>query len=204
MQKMRADSLADLVRMAAKLGRTRLGNPLGVILFRTALLSSHGAQSPTGYCEGIDQHYRPIDCHRSFWLNRVVYRSRPEGAYMSGKKTASERCLVIEARWYEPLLRRFVFALRDEESLRERIAGVSVVGIGLGVCKAAAEEKLAVDCEGDHCGGQSPRQDPRHRVGLSETRRIARATLQYAIAASVLVFYSKNVLGAALRALLGG
>jgi hypothetical protein len=175
-----------------------------VILFRTALLSSHGAQSPTGYCEGIDQHYRPIDCHRSFWLNRVVYRSRPEGAYMSGKKTASERCLVIEARWYEPLLRRFVFALRDEESLRERIAGVSVVGIGLGVCKAAAEEKLAVDSEGDHCGGQSPRQDPRHRVGLSETRRIAGATLQYAIAAGVLVFYSKNVLGAALRALLGG
>jgi hypothetical protein len=33
---------------------------------------------------------------------------------------------------------------------------------------------------------------------------MARATLQYAIAASVLVFYSKNVLGAALRALVGG
>jgi len=111
---------------------------------------------------------------------------------------------VIEARWYEPFPERFVFALRDEESLRERIAGVSVVGIGLGVCKTAAEEKLAVDCEGDQRGGESPRQDPRHRVGLSETRRIARATLQYAIAASVLVFYSKNVLGAALRALVGG
>ena len=137
--------------------------------------------------------------------------SRQEGVYTSQKKTAiatgdsrSERYLVIEARWYEPFPERFVFALRDEESLRERIAGVSVVGIGFRVCKAAAEEKLAVDCEGDHRGGQSPRQDPRHRVGLSETRRIARATLQYAIAASVLVFYSKNVLGAALRALVGG
>ena len=123
---------------------------------------------------------------------------------MSENRTASERCLVIEARWYEPFLRRFVFALRGEESLRQRIAGVSVVGMGFGICKAAAAEKLAVDCEGDHGGTQSPRQDPRHRVGLSETRRIAGATLQYAIAAGVLVFYSKNVLGAALRALVGG
>jgi hypothetical protein len=129
---------------------------------------------------------------------------------MSEKETAiatgesqGERYL-IEARWYEPFLERFVFALCDEESLGERLVGVSVVGIGFGVCKAAAEEKFAVDCEGDHRGAQSPRQDRRHRVGLSETRCIARATLQYAIAASVLVFYSKNVLGAALRALVGG
>jgi hypothetical protein len=145
---------------------------------------------------------------------------------MSEKKTAiatgelqSGRYLVIEARWYEPFLKRFVFALRDEESLREPI-GISVVGIGFGPCEAAAAvianrssrgadsknnpEKLAVDCEGDHGGAQSPRQGLRHRVGLSETRRIAGATLQYAIAASILMFYSKNVLGAALRALVGG
>jgi len=123
---------------------------------------------------------------------------------MSGNKTASERYLVIEGRWHEPTLKRFVFAVRDEESLRQRIAGVSVVGIGFGICKAVVAEKLALDCEGDHGGAQSPRQDPRYRVGLSETRRIAGATLQYAIAAGVLVFYSKNVLGAALRALVGG
>jgi hypothetical protein len=130
---------------------------------------------------------------------------------MSQKKTAiatgesrSERYLVIEARWYEPFRERFVFALRDEELLRQRISGVSAVGIGFGVCKTAAAEKLAVDCEGDHRRAQSPRQGPRHRVGLPDTRRIAGATLQYAIAASVLVFYSKNVLGAALRALVGG
>ena len=173
-----------------------------------------------GHCEGIDQHYRPIDCHRSFWLNRVVYWSRQEGAYMLGKETASERYLVIEARWYKPFLERFVFALRDEESLCEPIAGISVVGIGVGPCGGAAAvvpnssswsadsknnpEKLAVEYEGDHRGAQPPRQDLRHRVGPSETRRIAVATLQYAIAASVLMFYSKNVLGAALRALVGG
>lgn len=139
---------------------------------------------------------------------------------MSGKITASERYLVIEARWHEPVLERFVFALRDEELLREPIAGISVVGIGFGPCEGAAAaipnssskgadsknnpEKLAVDCEGDHRAGQSPRQGPRHRVGLSETRRIAGATVQYAIAASILMFYSKNVLGTALRALVGG
>jgi hypothetical protein len=146
---------------------------------------------------------------------------------MSEKKTAiatgesqSERYLVIEARWYEPFLERFVLGLRDEESLRERIAGISVVGIGFGPCEGAAAvipnsssrgadsknnpEKLAVDCEGDHGGTQSPGQGLRHRVGLSETRRIAGATLRYAIAASVLMFYSKNVVGAALRALVGG
>lgn len=127
-----------------------------------------------------------------------------KGAYMSGKKTASERYLVIEVRWYKPFIERFVFALRDEESLRERIAGVSLLGIGFGVCKAAASEKLAVDCEADHRGARSPRQDLRHRVGLSETRRKAGVTLQYAIGVSVLVFYSKNALGAALRALVGG
>jgi len=123
---------------------------------------------------------------------------------MSGNKAASERYLVIEGRRHEPTLKRLVFAVRDEESMRQRIAGVSVVGIGFGICKAVVAEKLALDCEGDHGGAQSPRQDPRYRVGLSETRRIAGATLQYAIAAGVLVFYSKNVLGAALRALVGG
>jgi hypothetical protein len=113
----------------------------------------------------------------------------------------------------------FVFALRDEESLRERIAGISVVGIGFGLCKGVAAvitnsssrgadpknnpEKPPVDFEGDSSGTQSPRQGLRHRVGLSETRRIGVATLQYAIAASVLMFYSKNVLGAASRALVG-
>jgi hypothetical protein len=129
---------------------------------------------------------------------------------MSEKKTVitagespSGRYLVIEARRDKPFFQHFVFALRDEHSLRERIAGISVVGIGFGVCEAAAE-KLAVDSEGDHPAGQSPRQSLRHRTGLSETRRIAGATLQYAIATSVLMFYSKNVLGSALRALVGG
>ena len=41
------------------------------------------------------------------------------------------------------------------------------------------------------------------RVGLKEIRHVACAALQQAIAVSVLVFYSKNVIGAALRAFIG-
>jgi hypothetical protein len=165
-----------------------------------------------------------MDCHRSFWLNRVVNWTLKEAACMSEKKTTiasgespSERYLVIEARWYQPFFKRFVFVLCDEKLLRERIAGISIVGVGFGSCEAAATnsssraadpkdglEKAPVDCEGDSSGLQSPRQDLRHKVGLSETPRIAGVILQYAVAASVLTFYSKSVLGAALRALVGG
>jgi hypothetical protein len=146
---------------------------------------------------------------------------------MSEKKTTiatgespSGRYLVIEARWYQPFFKRFVFALCDEELLRERIAGVSIVGVGFGSCEATAAmitnsssrnadpkndlEKPPVDCEGDISEPQSPRQDLRHKAGLSETPHIAGVILQYAVAAGVLIFYSKSVLGAVLRALVGG
>ena len=141
------------------------------------------------HCKSIDQDYRPIDCHRRFWLNRVGYWSRKGGLICQKRKQRAQReyrkasdTVVIEARWYEPFLDRFVFALRDGESLHDGIAGISVVGIGFGLCEATAAviansssggadsknkpEKLAVDCEGDHRGGQSPRQGLRHRVGL--------------------------------------
>ncbi len=145
---------------------------------------------------------------------------------MSEKKTAIaagesqyERYVVIGARWYGPFLARFVIVLGDADSLRERIAGISFVGIGFGRCEWAAavipnrpaggddpknnQEKVVVDCEGDPGGAQSQKHGLRHRIGLSEIRRVAGSTLQYAIAASVLMFYSKNLLGAALRTLVG-
>jgi hypothetical protein len=40
-------------------------------------------------------------------------------------------------------------------------------------------------------------------VELAETRRIACAALQYALAGCVLVFYSKSLLGATIRAMVG-
>ena len=39
-----------------------------------------------------------------------------------------------------------------------------------------------------------------NRVGLTETRRIACATLQNAVVAGVLMFYSRSLLGAVIRA----
>jgi hypothetical protein len=50
---------------------------------------------------------------------------------------------------------------------------------------------------------QSPKQQPRHRVGLAGTRRLACVTLQNAVVAGVLMFYSRSVLGAVIRACLG-
>ena len=41
----------------------------------------------------------------------------------------------------------------------------------------------------------------RRRIGLTETRRIACATLQSALAAGVLMFYSRSLVGAVIRAL---
>lgn len=143
---------------------------------------------------------------------------------MSEKKTAivagesqSERYLVIEARWTEPFLERFVLARRDEESLRERIAGIGIIGIGFGSCETAVvvfpnrssrdaasktnPEKLAVRREDVRGVPQSPRQRRPHSVGLKETRRIGCAALQRAIAGGVLMFYSRGLLGAAIRAL---
>jgi hypothetical protein len=43
-------------------------------------------------------------------------------------------------------------------------------------------------------------QSGRYRVGLAETRRIACATLQSIVVAGVLMFYSRSVLGAVIRA----
>jgi hypothetical protein len=55
----------------------------------------------------------------------------------------------------------------------------------------------------NHHRPHSLRHDLRHRVGLGETRRIAFAILQSAVVAGVLMFYSKSVLGAVMRAFVG-
>ena len=146
---------------------------------------------------------------------------------MSEKKTAivtgesqNERYAVIEVRRSEVFPERFVIAYRDEESLRELIAAPSIIGIGFSSREAAVTvvpnsssgdadskntwERPAFRSEGDCRVPQSPRQRLQHSVGLKGTRRIACAALQHAIAAGVLMFYSKNFIGAALRAFVCG
>lgn len=144
---------------------------------------------------------------------------------MSEKKTGivtgesqSERYVVIGVRWNEAFLEP-VIAHHDKESLCEQIAAPWIIGIVVGSHEAAVavtpnsssrdadskntREKPAFRREDDCRVPQSQRQRLRHSVGLKETRRIACAALQHVIAAGVLMFYSKSVMGSALRAFVG-
>lgn len=49
----------------------------------------------------------------------------------------------------------------------------------------------------------APSEQLRHRVGFTETRVMACATLQNALVAGVLMFYSRSVLGGVIRVFAG-
>jgi hypothetical protein len=144
---------------------------------------------------------------------------------MSDEKTVAvteesprEHYAVIGVRWNE-VFPELVIAYRDEESLRERIARSSIIGISFGFREAAAASipnQQSADADSKNIRGnpaflreddrrrpQSLRQRMRHRVGLTETRRVARATLQHVFAVGILMFYSRNLLGSAIRACVG-
>ena len=144
---------------------------------------------------------------------------------MSEKKTAimtgesqSERHAMIAVRWDE-VFPELVIEHCDKESLRQLIAAPRVVGIGISSYEAAVaassnrssgnpdsiktREKTVVAREDDGRVLQLAGQRPRQRVGLQDTRRLVYALLQHLIAAGVLIFYSKSVMGAALRACIG-
>jgi hypothetical protein len=131
---------------------------------------------------------------------------------MSEKKTAivtaESRYAVVEVKRNEVFPERFVISYGDEESLREPIAGGAAVAAITNSSSTDADsknirEKPAFRREDDHHRPQSPRQHLLHRVGLTEPRRIACATLQNAVVAGVLMFYSRSVLGAVIRAFVG-
>lgn len=142
---------------------------------------------------------------------------------MSEKKTRivmeesqSGRYAVIEIRRNGASGKRFVISYRDEESLRELTGALSIIGIGFRFGEAAAAvvpngsagdsdskiilEKPALTSEGGHNGPQSHRRHWRHRLGLTEARRLARATLQNAVLAGILMFHSRSALGSIIRA----
>jgi hypothetical protein len=67
-----------------------------------------------------------------------------------------------------------------------------------------SEKKTSIEIEQSrYTVIQSPEQEPRHRVGLGKTRRIAFAALQNAVVAGGLLFYSRSILGAVVRACVG-
>lgn len=134
------------------------------------------------------------------------------------EKSQSYRYAVVELRWRKGFP-ELVVAYCDEESLHKLIAAPNMFGI---VCSSRQAFVAGVQSgsstvtdskkhpewqTSEHGAGDSEPQLqsplPRPRVGLSEIRRMAFETLQRAVAAGILMFYSTNILGSAIRAIVG-
>jgi hypothetical protein len=128
---------------------------------------------------------------------------------------------VIEARRTESLSERFVIAYSDEESLRDLIAGPSIVGCGF-ASREEAQAKIDADFWTDAAWKGTSRGaaveaaknsqfgvlSVKRRLGaafdLTQTRRTVRDFFQAAVAACILVFYSRNAVSTLLRLFIGG
>jgi hypothetical protein len=117
---------------------------------------------------------------------------------------------------------RLVIGYRDEKSLCDLIAERSIVGFGF-----ASHEEAAAAAEGGFPNTtvwneitrptpsvhgyqkylltfRSVRRGLADAFSISTSRRIARSILQFAVATAILTFYSKNIVSATIRAMLGG
>lgn len=156
-----------------------------------------------------------MDWTPGFWLNRLNH-FRQEVDYMPDKKLAiameksqSEHYAVVELRWKETLP-ELVIAYCDEESLGKLFAAPNIIGIVLSSQAAVAGVQNGSSSDTD-CKkfskwqtskqGASPVRPP--SFGLSEIRRIGFETVRRAVASGILMFYSTNILGAAIRAIVG-
>ena len=128
---------------------------------------------------------------------------------------------VIEARRTEGPSERFVIAYPDEESLRELIAGPSIITCGF-TYREEAQAKIDADfrtaaasqqtsegptvdgAERYQCGVVSTKRRIGSGFNMTQTRRIVRAFLQAAVAGAILIFYSRNAVSAAIRSFVLG
>jgi hypothetical protein len=124
---------------------------------------------------------------------------------------------VIEARRTEGPSERFAIAYPDEESLRELIAGPSIIACGF-----ASREEAQVIVDADFWTAAAWKQAPRDRAekyqrgvlsakwrlgawfNLTQTGRIVRGFLQAAVAGAILIFYSRNAVSTVIRSFVGG
>jgi hypothetical protein len=124
---------------------------------------------------------------------------------------------VIEARRTEGPSERFVLAYPDEESLRELIAGPSIIACGF-----ASREEAQVNVDADFWTAAAWKQTPRDRAekyqrgvlsakrrlgagfNLTQTGRIVRGFLRAAVAGAILIFYSRNAVSTVIRSFVGG
>jgi hypothetical protein len=127
---------------------------------------------------------------------------------------------VIEARRTECPAERFVMAYSDEESLRNLIAGPSIVGCGF-ASREEAQAKIdsnfwadaawqrtsrgaIEEAEKSQPGVPSAKRRSGAEFDLTQTWRTARGFFQTAVAACVLVFYSRNAVFTLIRSFVGG
>ena len=141
---------------------------------------------------------------------------------MTGSVDSSKaQYAVIEARRTEGPSERFVLAYRDEESLRELIAGPSIMACGFAY-REEAQAKIDADFWTAAAWAQTSRRptvdgaqkyqrgvlSAKRRLAsgfnLTQTRRIVRAFLQAAVAGAILVFYSRNAVSTAIRSFVVG
>ena len=124
---------------------------------------------------------------------------------------------VIEARRTEGPSERFVLAYPDEESLRELIAGPSIVACGF-----ASREEAQTNIDTGFCSATAWKKTPRDRTekyqpgvlsakrhlgaefNLTQTRRIVRGFLHAAVAGATLIFYSRSTVSTVIRSFVGG
>jgi hypothetical protein len=131
--------------------------------------------------------------------------------------SSSAQYAVIEARRTEGPSERFVIAYPDEESLRELIAGPSIVACGF-----ASREEAQTNIDTDFCSAAAWKKTPRDRAekyqrgvlsakrrlgsgfNLMQTQRIVRGFLRAAVAGAILIFYSRNAVSTVIRSFVGG
>lgn len=129
------------------------------------------------------------------------------------------RYAVIEARWAKAPSERFVFAYSDEASLREVIAGPSIVASGFASREEAqanietgltASAWKAIERTCALGGGEKPQArvlsaKTRWHAGfnLADKAKLVHSFVQAAVAAAAFTFYSRNAASAVVRSCLG-
>ena len=113
---------------------------------------------------------------------------------------------------------RLILAYADERTLRAVIAGPSIVGLGFSsreeavsienpILGKAVAPAPANEIESARRGQHQPYCRGARVVAwssFSSVRRLARGIVQFAFAATICVFYSKNIVSAIIRSVLAG
>jgi len=112
---------------------------------------------------------------------------------------------------------RVILAYADEGTLRALIAEPSIVGLGFGSREEAVstedptlEKEIAPTPANELEGAPAGQQQPHSRggraewPGFSSLRRLSSGLIQFALAATLCIFYSKNIVSAIIRSMLAG